>query len=126
LSLKVDRLRIQKCSSRRNDQQASAKYVGTLLIPQRQLSRELRILIDASLYLLRTIDESCLREVVDHRCPILCAVATAGNPPNQIISVCRCEGQDIYKLFASASRQFHQNEIRLHHLNRLLTVTIGA
>src|SRR6202020_107122 len=75
--------------------------------------------------LLRTINKFCLREVVNYRRSIAGAVAAACNPPDQVIPIGRCEGQDLHELFAGASWQFHQDKVRLHRLNRLLTVTIG-
>ena len=57
-----------------------------LLIPQRQLSGELSVLINSRLDLQWSIDQLRLGKVVDHRRTVVCAVAAAGNPPNQIIS----------------------------------------
>jgi hypothetical protein len=47
----------------------------------------LSVLIDVGFDLLRTIDEFCLRKVVNYRGSIVWAVAVGGDPPDQVISV---------------------------------------
>ena len=78
----------------------------TLLIPQRQLSGKLRILIDSRLDLQWSIDQLCFGKVVDHGRTVLCAVAATGNPANQIIPVSRRKGQNLDELLAGFPGSF--------------------
>jgi ABC-type nickel/cobalt efflux system permease component RcnA len=89
-----------------NDQQAAAAHVRALLIPQRQLAGELRVLIDARLDLLRAVDQAGLGEVVDHRCAVVRAVAAAGDPADQVVAVGGSEGQNLDKLQAVSPGSF--------------------
>ena len=66
------------------------------------------------------IDQFGLGKVVNHGCAVLCAVTTTRDPAYQVIPVRRSEGQNLHKLFAGFPRKFHQDEIRLHRLGRLL------
>ncbi len=91
-----------------------------LLIPQRQLSRKLRVLIDSRLDLQRSVNQLGLRKVVGHRCTVVWPIAAPGNPADQIVPVGWRERQNLYELHAGFARQFHQHEIRLHRLCRLL------
>ena len=63
LGLQVDGLRVQQCAADRDHEQRSAADARALLVPQRQLSRKLHVLIDARLDLQRPVDEPRLREV---------------------------------------------------------------
>ena len=74
---------------------------ATLLIPQRQLSGELRVLIDSRLDLQRSIDEFRFWKVINYRRTVVRAVAAPGNPADQIIPVGRGEGQNLHELFAA-------------------------
>ena len=85
------------------------------------MSGKLRILIDSRLDLQRSVDQLRFRKVVDHRRPVLRAVAAPGNPANQVVPIRRRKGQDFHELFAGFARQFHQHKVRLHRLSRLLT-----
>ena len=61
--------------------------MGSLLIPQRELSGKLRILIDARFHLERTVDEACFWEVVDDGGAIVRAIAAAGDPTDQVVAI---------------------------------------
>ena len=74
----------------------------SLLVPQRQLSGELRVLIDSRLNMQRSIDQLRLGKVVDHRRSVVFAVAAAGNPSNEIVTVGRSEGQNLDELLADS------------------------
>ena len=87
LGLQVNRLGIQAARAAGNDQQAAAANVRALLIPQRQLPRELRVLIDARFDLLRAVNQPGFGKVVDHRRAVVRAVAAPGNPANQVVTV---------------------------------------
>ena len=97
-----------------------------LLIPQRQLTRELRVLIDPRFDLHRPVDEPGFRKVVDHCRTVVRAIAASGDPANQIIPVRRREWQNVYELHPGFARQFHQHEIRLHRLRCLLAALVRA
>jgi hypothetical protein len=51
--LQVDRLRVKKRLPAGNHQKAAADHVRALLIPERELAGELRVLVDARFNLLR-------------------------------------------------------------------------
>ena len=57
LGLQVDRLGVQQRAADRDHDQAAAPHVRALLVPQRQLARQLRVLIDARLDLQRAVDQ---------------------------------------------------------------------
>src|SRR5665213_4155525 len=94
----------------------------SLLVPQSKLTRELRVLVDARLYLLRAIDQSCLREIVDHGISVIRTVTTSRDPANQIIAIGWGEGENFNELFVCSAGKPHEHEVRLHRLNCLLTV----
>src|SRR5438552_5446275 len=60
--------------------------MGTLLIPQRQLSRQLGVLIDTRFDLQRAAYQLVFREVVDYRRTTLDRKSTRLNSSHQIIS----------------------------------------
>src|SRR5688572_11313614 len=64
LSLKIDRFDEEQCVFNRNDKEVAANHGRALLIPQRQLRRQLRVLIDLRLNLKRTVDKPCSRKVI--------------------------------------------------------------
>src|SRR6266550_1625440 len=72
--------------------------MGTLLIPQRQLSRQLGVLIDTRFDLQRAVYQLVFREVVDYRRTILCTVTASSNPANQVVPVGRRERQNLNEL----------------------------
>ena len=72
-------------------QEPAAPDVGSLLIPQRQLRGELRMLIDARLDLQRAVDELRLREIEHGGRSVVLAVAAPG------------EHYDAYALFVKGS-----------------------
>src|SRR5204863_3899717 len=97
--LKINWFRVQQCTPRRNYQQGPAPDVRALLIPQRQLARELRVLIDSRLDLQRSVNQFRLGKVVDHRGAVLRAVAASRNPANQVIPVGGREWENFYELY---------------------------
>src|SRR5437879_13622718 len=82
--------------------------MGTLLIPQRQLSRQLGVLIDTRFDLQRAVYQLVFREVVDYRRTILCTVTASSNPANQVVPVGRRERQNLNELGVGFARQFHK------------------
>src|SRR5216684_553335 len=87
LGLQVDGFGVEQRAADGNDDQAASADVRALLIPQRQLTRELRILIDARLDLQRTVDESRLRKVVHDRLAVMRLVAAARDPSDQVVAI---------------------------------------
>ena len=104
LGLQVDRLGVEQRAADRDDEQAAAAHVRALLVPQRQLTRQLRVLIDARLDLQRTVDQPRLREVVDDRRAVVRAVAAPGDPADQVVAVRRRERQDLDELRSPSRR----------------------
>ena len=100
--------------------QIAAPHVRTLLVPERQLSRELRVLIDARFNLKRAVHQFCFWKVVHDRRPIVRVVAPARDPSDQVVPVGRRERQDLDELRRLLAGQLHQDEVRLHRLLRLL------
>ena len=66
LGLQINRLRVEQRLPAGNHQQAAADHVRALLIPERELAGELRVLVDARFDLLRAVDEARLGKVEDH------------------------------------------------------------
>ena len=58
LRLQIDRFNIEQRLTKRNDEQVPALHVRTLLIPERELPGELRVLIDPSFDLQRSINQT--------------------------------------------------------------------
>ena len=83
------------------DQNAQLSHVRSLLVPQRELSRQLRVLIDSRFHLQRAVDELRLREVVDDALAVVRAVAASGDPADEVVSVGRGERQDADELRVS-------------------------
>ena len=63
-----------------------------LLIPQGELSRELGVLIDARLDLLRAVDQTGLGEVIDNGGAVVRSIAARGNPSDEVVAVGGGEG----------------------------------
>src|SRR5438105_4806358 len=70
-----------------NDEQIATNDHRTLLIPEGQLRRKLRILIDSGLDLQRSVDEARLRKTVSAQSPVFVAITSAGHPTDQIVSI---------------------------------------
>jgi len=98
--------------------------VRALLVPQTQLSRKLRVLIDSRFDLQRSVHKFRFGKVIDHRSAVMCPVAAARNPTNQIVPVGRGKWQDLYELDAGFTRKSHQHEIRFHRERRLLAAGV--
>ena len=98
LGLQVDRLRVQQRPADRNHDQRAAQDIRPLLVPQRHLRRELRVLIDARFDLQRSVDESRLRKVVDDRRAVMRLVASRRDPADQVVPVRRRERQNLDEL----------------------------
>jgi hypothetical protein len=93
-----------------------------LLVPQRQLAGELRVLVDARLDLLRPVHQLGLGKVVDHGRAVVRAVAAPGDPSDQVVAVGRREGKNLHELLARLAGQLHQDEVGLHGLRGLLAI----
>ena len=64
-----------------------------LLIPERELSGELRVLVDARLDLLRPVDEARFGEVVDDRGAVMRAVAARAIQPIRLLRLRGVKGR---------------------------------
>ena len=99
-----------------------------LLVPERELAGELRVLVDARLDLLRAIDEARLGKVEDHSGAVMRAVAARGDPADQVVAVEGREGKNLNKLEAARiarsrlSGQGHEDEVRVHLLRGLISL----
>ena len=89
LGLQVDRLGVDQRLAAGNHQQRSAPHVRALLVPQRQLAGELRVLVDARLDLQRAVDQPGLGEVVDNGRAVVRAVAAARDPADEVVAIGR-------------------------------------
>src|SRR6185436_2759386 len=125
--LQIDWLNKEERLTYRANQQMSAEYMGALLIPERELRRQLGILINARFNLQRSINQSGLGEVVDQKFPVFVAIATTGHPANQIVSPGRSKRQNQDKLaILFFSGQLHQYEVRIECLILSLVLCIEA
>ena len=68
-----------------------------LLIPERKLSGELRVLIDARFDLQRAINQTRLGKVVNQQRPVRLAITTARHPADHVISLCGSKRKDLDK-----------------------------
>src|SRR5262249_25424105 len=98
LRLEIDRLGIEQRAADGDDDHRAAPHVRSLLVPQRELAGELRVLIDPRLHLERSVDELGLREIEDQRGAVMPTVAASGDPANQVVTVRRRERQDLDEL----------------------------
>jgi hypothetical protein len=94
--------------------------VGALLVPQGQLTGKLRILIDPRLDLRGPVDQPGLGEVIHQGLAIVFAIASAGDPADQVIAVGRRERQDRDEFRGPLARQAHQHEVGIHDLRALI------
>src|ERR1043165_9769211 len=97
------------------------QHMRALLVPQGELPGELRILINARIYLLGAVDQPRLREIVREQTSVRFAVAPPGDAANHVVAVRRRERKYLSKfeplLFA---RQLHQHKVWIDRLLRLL------
>src|SRR3954451_8788247 len=87
LGLQVDRLNIQERATRWDDKQVAATHARALLIPERELTGQLRVLIYARFDLQRAVNQSRSREIIDEKMAVSVAVAAASDPANHVVLV---------------------------------------
>jgi hypothetical protein len=122
IGLQVDGLRVEQRPPDRNDDEAAAAHVRALLVPQRQLSGQLRVLIDARLDLQGPVDQLGLGEVIDQGLAIVFAVASAGDPADQVVAIGGVNGRIAMNSVDRSPGQGHQHEVRFHDLLALIGV----
>ena len=88
--------------------------VRSLLIPEGELAADLGVLVDPGFDLRGTVDEAGLGEVVDDRSAVGRAIASAGDPADEVIAVAGGEGEDVDELHTRFTGQLHEHVIRLH------------
>src|SRR5262249_36120772 len=108
---------IQKRTAGRDDEQGATPHMRSRLIPERQLARELSVLVDPGFHLKWSVHPTSLREVVGNSASVMLTVAAASDPIAHVVPVCRRERQDVDELHASLVRKSHQEKSRLHRLS---------
>src|SRR2546423_8173712 len=108
-----------------NYQKISATHARALLVPERELPGELRVLVYARLYLYGAFYKFRFREVVDKKRPVMLAVTAPCEPANHVRAIRRSERQYRNELVGySLARQLHQHVIRLDHFSLMLTLIV--
>ena len=124
LGLEIDRLGVEQRAADGNHNEAAAAHARSLLVPQCQLSRELRVLIDACFDLQRSVNKPRFRKVEHDRRAVVRLVASPRDPADEVVPVGRREWQDLDELDLLLARQRHQHEVGLHDLRGLLTLGV--
>ena len=88
----------------RDDQQAPADHVGAVLAPERQLLRDVGVLVDARVDLARPEDQPVPREGIDRDLAVVLAVAPRRHPGSQVVPLRRRKGQEQDELFRLCRR----------------------
>src|SRR3979490_3084135 len=78
---------------RDHKQVRTAYHPRAHLIPQRELLRDLRILIDPRLDLKRPVDELILRKLVDDQLAVVGRVAARSEPRDHVVTAARYHGK---------------------------------
>ncbi len=92
-------------SSDRNHQQLAANDLRALLIPQRDLLRDARLLVDPVHDLLRTVHETLLRKPVHDELSVVLAVHPRRHPRREIVLSARRERRHVDELRIRLARQ---------------------
>src|SRR6202158_2553848 len=100
---------------RDHQQIRTAYHPRAHLIPQRELLRDLRILIDPRLDLKRPIDELLLGKLVDDQFAVVGRVATGGEPGYHVVAAARYHGKHEEELGLGPPGQPRDDLVRGHH-----------
>ena len=90
------------------------------MVPQRELLRNGRALIDHCTDLVGSVDQLLFRELVEQHLPVVGEVAPGGQPSDHVIPVLRRERSQDEVLELIAPGKLHQNVIRLHRVDRVI------
>ena len=121
----VKRLDVNQRLFNRNHHQRSENHARAALIPERQLTRDFRVLIDAGDDLFRTENELLFREAIRRQATVILAVRAGDHPRREIVFALRRERQHQDKFFFLLARQFHNRVIRLHLPRFFLIIRAG-
>src|SRR4051812_46088087 len=107
----------------RDDQQIAGPNARALLIPERELTRKLRVLINSGIDLIRPINQSRSWKIIDEKVAVIVAVATTSHPADHVVLVGWRERHDLDKLILYLlARQLHQDEVRFERFALLLLI----
>ena len=98
--LQIDRRNIEECVADRQHQRLTLKHLRPLLVPQRQVFRDILILIDSRVNLHRPQDQFLFRKLHHHNLAELIAIAPRQHHADQIL-LCRrseCRHQEKLRL----------------------------
>ena len=114
LGLEIQRNHVKERILDRNHNELSANYARSLLIPERELLRNGRVLVDHRRNLIRPIGQLVFRQFVEKHFPVIREVGPRRQPGDHIVPVLRRERTHEQVLQLIASGKLHQDVIGIH------------
>ena len=110
----IQRLHVDQRLIDGDREQRTADDLRPSLVPQRELLRNHRVLVDARVDLTRAVDELLLREVEDDQAAVVRRIGARRQPRDHVVAPRRVEEGQEHELLTRLARDAHDRVVRLH------------
>jgi len=110
----VERLDVDQRLLDREREQRAPDHARAPLVPQRELLRDDRVLVDARVDLARPEDQLLLGEVEDDQAAVVRRVRAGRQPRDHVVAPARVEEREQDELLPPLGREPHDRVVRLH------------